>query len=40
MAAQFLIAVQRSPVTHRGNRQGRIVHADGFRHRPGARTDG
>ncbi|MGW5663092.1 PP2C family protein-serine/threonine phosphatase [Streptomyces sp. NPDC003758] len=35
-----LIALQRAPVTHRGNRQGRIVHADGFRHRPGPRTDG
>ncbi|MEV6739038.1 PP2C family protein-serine/threonine phosphatase [Streptomyces sp. NPDC051104] len=35
-----LIALQRAPVPHRGNRQGRIVHADGFRHRPGARTDG
>ncbi|MFF3906313.1 PP2C family protein-serine/threonine phosphatase [Streptomyces sp. NPDC001848] len=35
-----LIALQRAPVAHRGHRQGRILHADGFRHRPGERTDG
>ncbi|MGW5606223.1 PP2C family protein-serine/threonine phosphatase [Streptomyces sp. NPDC003753] len=35
-----LVALQRAPVTHRGSRQGRIIHADGFRHRPGPRTDG
>ncbi|WP_425424233.1 SpoIIE family protein phosphatase [Streptomyces chattanoogensis] len=29
-----LIALHRTPTRHRGRHHGKIIHADGFRHRP------
>ncbi|WP_055489187.1 PP2C family protein-serine/threonine phosphatase [Streptomyces sp. TP-A0356] len=33
-----LIALHRTPIVHRGHHHDRIIHADGFRHRPSTRA--